>query len=39
MFIIVDLPEPEWPMIAIISPSSTCSDTSSSARTSIAPVL
>ena len=39
MFIIVDLPDPEWPMIATISPSSTCSETPSSARTSIAPVL
>jgi hypothetical protein len=38
MFIIVDLPDPDGPMIATISPSSTARSTASRARTSIAPV-
>ena len=38
MFIIVDLPEPEAPMIATKSPRSTVSETSRTAWTSASPV-
>ena len=37
MFISVDFPEPDWPMIATNSPASMVSDTPSSARTVVAP--
>ncbi len=38
MFISVDLPEPEAPMIATKSPRSTVSETPRSATTSISPI-
>ena len=38
MFIIVDLPDPEAPMIATKSPRSTVSDTPRSAVTSTSPI-
>jgi hypothetical protein len=37
MFINVDLPEPDWPMIATNSPLWIFSDTPSSARTTVSP--
>ena len=38
MFIAVDLPDPDGPMIATNSPAAIWKDTSSSARTSASPV-
>ncbi len=38
MFISVDLPEPDEPMMATNSPSSTLSETPSSARSATSPV-